>query len=114
MSVIEGAEINDQNHRTKYEIKSKWRLLENAYGDYGKFTALEAEEIIVQTNTFSFQDSLKCRMLNWLIQMSWTLKRHNLILKLLKEFGINQSIFYLTQLIPLMKRQKVSKIYLKI
>ena len=28
-------------------------------------------------------------MLNWLIQMSWTLKRHNLILKLLKEFGIN-------------------------
>jgi len=87
--LLEGAEINDQNHRTKYKIKSKWRLLENAYGDYDKFSAIEAEEIIVQTNTFSFKDSLKCRMLNWLIQMSWTLKRHNLILKLLKEFEIN-------------------------
>ena len=37
------------------KLNQKWRLLENAYGDYGKFTALEAEEIIVQTTPFHFK-----------------------------------------------------------
>ncbi len=50
---------------------------------------LEAEEIVVETNTFSFEDNILCRKLNWLIQMSWTLRRHNLILRLLLEHQVN-------------------------
>ena len=93
--LLKGSEMNTQEHRDKYEMKTAWRLLENAYGIYDDFVCLEAEEIVVETNTFSFEENILCRKLNWLIQMSWTLRRHHLILKLLKENQVNPVDFLL-------------------
>jgi len=38
---------------------------------------------------------LECRPLNWLIQMSWTLRRHDLLLRLLSVFEISPADFLL-------------------
>jgi radical SAM superfamily enzyme YgiQ (UPF0313 family) len=93
--LLEGAEMNTEEYREKYGVKTSWRLLENAYGRYHDYVCLEAEEVVIETNTFSFEDNILCRKLNWLIQMSWTLRRHNLILKLLQEYQVSPADFLL-------------------
>ena len=89
LQLLEGAQLNRPEERERYRMVTKWRLLENAYGVYGGYTAIESVELVVRTDTFSFEEGLACRTLNWLIQMSWTLRRHDLLLRLLGTFGIN-------------------------
>ncbi|MBT5716409.1 MAG: hypothetical protein HOI70_05820 [Opitutae bacterium] len=93
--LLEGSEMNTEKDREKYGLKTAWRLLEDAYGRYDDYVCLEAEEIVVETSTFPFEDNIRCRKLNWLIQMSWTLRRHNLILRLLQEQDISPVDFLL-------------------
>ena len=94
--MLEGSELNSEENRRKFGFKTAWRLLEDAYGEYGGYTSIEGEEVVIETNTFSFEESLTVRTLNWLIQMSWTLKRHNIFIKILQEFLINPVDFFMT------------------
>jgi radical SAM superfamily enzyme YgiQ (UPF0313 family) len=93
--LLMGAAMNTAESREEYGLETKWRLLENAYGLYGGHVCIEAEEVVVQTKTLSFEDNILCRTMNWLVQMSWTLKRHRLFLEVLLEFGINPVDFFL-------------------
>lgn len=95
LQLLNGAEINTPEERHKYSMETRWRLLENCYGRYKGRVAIEAEEIVVQTNTFSYDESMMCRPLNWLIQMSWTLRRHDLLLRLIDAFGTSPVDFLL-------------------
>src|SRR5258708_13654622 len=91
--VREGAELNTEKTRAKCGMKTAWRLLEDAYGRYKDYDCIEAEEVVTETNTFSFADNMLCRTLNWLIQMSWTLRRHDVILKVLQDIGLSPADF---------------------
>ncbi|MBV8536580.1 MAG: hypothetical protein JO128_13365 [Alphaproteobacteria bacterium] len=91
--LLEGAELNTEATRTKFGMKTAWRLLEDAYGRYKDYDCIEAEEVVTETNTFSFADNMLCRTLNWLIQMSWTLRRHDVILKVLLDIGVSPADF---------------------
>lgn len=93
--LLEGAEINTIEERDQYQMVTKWRLLENCYGVYEDRKIIEYQEMVVQTNTFSFDEYLLCRQLSWLIQMSWNLKRHELLMKYLQIFSINPLDFIL-------------------
>jgi hypothetical protein len=95
LQLLHGSAMNTPSERARYGMETKWRLLENCYGKYEGNVAIEAEEIVVQTNTFSHEESLECRPLNWLIQMSWTLRRHDLLLRLLSVLGISPADFLL-------------------
>lgn len=95
LQLLDGSTMDTPSERAKYGMETRWRLLENCYGKYEGKVAIEAEEIVVQTNTFSREESLECRPLNWLIQMSWTLRRHDLLLRLLSVFGISPADFLL-------------------
>jgi putative methyltransferase len=85
--LLEGAEMNTEEHRTRYGVKTAWRLLEDAYGKYKDYTCIEAEEVVTETNTLSFEENMMARLLNWLIQMSWTIRRHDVILKVMLNLG---------------------------
>lgn len=91
--LLEGAEMNTPEHRERYGVKTAWRLLEDAYGKYKDYTCIEAEEVVIETNTLTFEESMQARMLNWLIQMSWTLRRHDMILKVLLDLGQSPADF---------------------
>lgn len=93
--LLMGAALNSREEREKHGFVSRWRLLENAYGVYGGKTCLEAEEVVVETKTFSFEENIRCRTMNWLVQMSWTLKRHRPFLEALMELGINPVDFFM-------------------
>jgi radical SAM superfamily enzyme YgiQ (UPF0313 family) len=95
LQLLDGSVMNTPEERAYYGMETRWRLLENCYGKYEGRVAIEAEEIVVQTDTFSRGESLECRPLNWLIQMSWTLRRHDLLLRLMSGFGISPVDFLL-------------------
>ena len=87
--LLEGAELNTQAQREKYGFKTKWRLMENCYGEYDKTPVIEYDEMVIETNSMSWNDFILCRPISWLIHMSWNLKRHDLLLKFLQAQGIN-------------------------
>ena len=95
LQLLNGAFINTEEQRKKYGMKSKWRLFENAYGKYKEHIAIEGVELVCETNTFSEEECYLTRPLSWLIQMSWTLHRHDLIVRLLSCIGHNPTDFFL-------------------
>jgi hypothetical protein len=93
--LLESSEMNNAKERLKYGMRTHYRLLETAYGSYNGHVAIESEELVTETNTFSAVDCRKCRALNWLLQMGWTMKRHDLLLRLGRSLGISLVDFLL-------------------
>jgi len=94
LMLLKGAQMNTIQERNLYKMKTKWRLLENCYGMYQGVPVIEYQEMVVSTNTFSYDDYLFCRILSWLIQMSWNLRRHDLIIRLFHLLGVNPVYFF--------------------
>jgi len=67
LSLIYGTEIASSQSREKYGIKSMFRPAQRCIGRYSfdnkKFNSVETEEIVVSTNTLSFEDYLEARRL---------------------------------------------------
>ena len=91
--LLEGAEMNTPEQRKEYQMSTKWRLLENCYGVYNGNSVIEYEEMVIGTKTFSEKDYFLCRPLSWLLQMSWNLRRHDILLRLLMSLGVNPADF---------------------
>jgi len=89
LMLLEGALLSSAGERANYNLRTKWRLLENCYGVYDKSAVIEYQEMVVETSTLSEEDYLLCRPVSWLIQMSWNLRRHEVLMKYVQSLGIN-------------------------
>jgi len=56
-----GAELGRDEAIEKFEMKSKFRLLPKAFGEYKGKKVFDIEQICIQTNTMSFESYLRCR-----------------------------------------------------
>ena len=61
--LLDGTELNNQSTREKYDFKTKFRILPRSFGIYDARPVFEVEEVVVETNTLSFEDYLECRKL---------------------------------------------------
>lgn len=65
--------LNTPANRRKYRMKTKHRIMPRSYGEYKlfnkKFVTVESEEILIQHNTLSFSDYIKCRELDLTIEI---------------------------------------------
>lgn len=95
LMLLEGAPLSGAEERAKYNLKTKWRLLENCYGIYDKTPIIEYQEMVIQTSTLAEEDYSLCRPVSWLIQMSWNLGRHDLLMKYVQSLGVNPLDFIL-------------------
>ena len=95
LQLLNGAPMNTPEERRRYGMKTKWRLFENAYGVYKGKTAIESVELVCETNTFPEEQCYLTRPLSWLIQMSWTLHRHDLLIRLLSTVGVSPVDFFM-------------------
>ena len=107
--LLEGAEMNADEERSKHRMVTKWRLLENCYGVYWGAKVIESQEMVIQTSTFSKEDYFLCRTLSWLIQMSWNLQRHDLLLRFLQPFGVNPVDFFIKAILDYKKAAEPAK-----
>ncbi|MFC1952764.1 B12-binding domain-containing radical SAM protein [Chloroflexota bacterium] len=95
LMLLEGSSLATTQERAKHTMKTKWRLLENCYGVYDKTPVIEYQEMVVQTDTLTEEEYLLCRPVSWLIQMSWNLGRHDLLMKYMHSLGVNPLDFIL-------------------
>ena len=72
--LLDGSELNREEERIKHNFKTKWRLPGPNYSDIdGKFVT-EAEQVVVGTNTFDYDDYLHIRTHNFFYYAVYSLR----------------------------------------
>ena len=64
--IMDGIELNRPDARARYGIKTKYRRLGTNYGSYDNNFCVEHEEVVVATNSFSYDDYREIRGLNFM------------------------------------------------
>ena len=69
LMLLDGTELNDRQTRERYGFKTKYRVLPRSFGVYDGHPVFEVEEIVVETDTMSFEDYLECRKLQLILDV---------------------------------------------
>jgi len=92
--VMDGIELNRPDHRKKFKIKTKFRPLGTNYGKHdGNFIA-EHEEVVVSTDTFSYEDFLEIRSLNFMFYAVFSLNFQKWFFQFIRYQEISLSDFF--------------------
>lgn len=89
LRMIGGSEFNTDKNREKYSVKTKFRLVDGGYGKYDGLLSIESEEIVLQTDTITMEETLRFRPIHFLIQFIWNYKFYGELIYFVKELGIN-------------------------
>ena len=91
---MDGVEMNRPSYRKKYDIKTKYRILGTYYGkEDDKFLA-EHEEVVVASSTFTYNDFLEIRNMNFMFYTVFNLNFHKWFFQFVKHLGITPSKFF--------------------
>jgi radical SAM superfamily enzyme YgiQ (UPF0313 family) len=92
--VMDGIELNRPDVRKKYGIKTKYRLLGTNYGAHnGNFLA-EHEEVVVSSNSFSYEDFLEVRSLNFIHFAVFSLHFQKWFFQFIRNQGVSLAEFF--------------------
>lgn len=91
--LIDGSELTRPEERARYSLKSKFRLVDSAFGDYDGLLSFESEEGVRSTSTMTEDEILFFRPVHWLIQFFWNYRCYFDLLKYLGANGINPADF---------------------
>ena len=92
--LMDGIEMNRQDFRKKYNIKTKYRILGSHYAKHkGTFLA-EHEEMVVSSNSFTYEDFLEIRYMNFMFYAVFNLNFQKWFFKFVGQLGINSSKFF--------------------
>lgn len=69
--MLPGSEMESEEHRTKFGLKTKYRLIAGFLGIYDNEPVCEYEESVVETNTMSREDMYNLRVLHFFIWVLW-------------------------------------------
>jgi radical SAM superfamily enzyme YgiQ (UPF0313 family) len=63
--ILDGSELGTDAHRTKFKIKTRYRVIPRGFGVYNfggkELRSAEIEEVCVENETLSFEDYVECR-----------------------------------------------------
>jgi len=93
LMMLPGSDIAKLEHREKYGMKTKWRVLPRCFGEYKvcerNIRVAEVEEVCVVLPDLSFEEYLVCRRMHLLIFVFYNDGIFKGILKLLESLGIS-------------------------
>jgi len=91
--LLPGTQMASKEDRKKFGLKTKFRIPPGSSGKYEIFdeqhNAVELEEIIVGSNTLSFEDYVECRIMNLIIRTFYSNHIFIEVLTLLKTLDIS-------------------------
>ncbi len=61
LMLLKGSELETRESRQMFSFESRFRLLPKNFGVYGEGKVFDIEEIVVATDTLSFEDYITCR-----------------------------------------------------
>ncbi len=67
LMLLHGAPLSNPESRTKWGLKTQFRVVARNIGNYTGTPIIEVEEIVVETPTFSFQEYLETRVFHLLL-----------------------------------------------
>jgi radical SAM superfamily enzyme YgiQ (UPF0313 family) len=71
--LVEGIELNRPETRKKFKVQTKFRMIGANYGSLCNEFVAEHEEVVVATDSFSYEDFLEIRGLNFLFYVVFAL-----------------------------------------
>lgn len=71
--IMDGIELNRQDQREKFKLKTKFRPLSTNYGKIIDTFVAECEEVVVETDSFTQKDFFEIRSLNFMFFTAFTL-----------------------------------------
>ena len=94
MRLLAGAETNSEETRTKFEFKTRYRLIHGDAGAYrtpdgDEIRTFEVEESLRSTSTMSEQDLFFLRRLHFLVDFCWNIDVYKPLLKIAQGHGTN-------------------------
>ncbi len=92
--LMAGVPLNNKEMRQKYKTETKFRILSTNYCSVDGEFSVEHEEIVVASNTFSFDDFLVIRKLNFLFYSAFTLNFCRWFFQFIQSKGISVCKFF--------------------
>lgn len=69
LMLLDGTELSSEATRENHGLETKFRVLSRDFGVYASEHVFETEEIVVATNTMSYQDYRECRKLQLIMEV---------------------------------------------
>ncbi len=91
--MLKGSELETVESRTKYRFDTRFRLLPKSYGVYGGENVFDLDEIVVATDTLTFDDYLEARRYALTFTMFWNNSWFEDVAAFARSFDVKPSEF---------------------
>jgi radical SAM superfamily enzyme YgiQ (UPF0313 family) len=91
LMLLKGSEIASQESRNEFGLKTKFRLSPRCFGTYGGETVFDLEEIVVATESLSFDDYIHARKHHLAYMVFWSQSWFKDLFSFAQNFGIKNS-----------------------
>ena len=92
--LMDGIEMNRPGFRQKYGFKTKYRPNATHYGSHNGTFFAEYEEIPISSNSFTYEDFMEVRMLNFMFFTVFNIKFQKWFFQFVRHLGISLSKFF--------------------
>jgi radical SAM superfamily enzyme YgiQ (UPF0313 family) len=89
--MLKGSELDTEESRKKFSFETRFRLLPKNFGIYGDEKVFDVDEVVVSTDTLSFDDYLQCRKYALVGAAFWRDDHLEAPFKFAEGFGIKRS-----------------------
>ena len=86
--------MNRKDFRKKHNIKTKFRIIGTCYGTFDNNFVVEHDEVVVSSDTFSYEDYLEVRFLSFMFFAVFNLNFQKWFFQFARHLGINPSDFF--------------------
>ena len=86
--IMDGIEMTHGSFREKHKIKTKLRPIRTSYGYVGSEFCVETQELVIQTNTISFNDFLIMRQLNFMFYAIFSMDFYKWFFQYIRQLGV--------------------------
>ncbi len=92
--LMDGIEMNRQDFREKYNLKTKYRILGTNYAKHNDTFLAEHEEVVVSSNSFTYEDFLEVRFMSFMFYAVFNLNFQKWFFQFARHLGINTTKFF--------------------
>lgn len=89
--LLKGSEMETIKSRRMFKFDTRFRLLPKNFGSYDGTRIFETEEIVVATDTLSFDDYITARKWHLISSVFWNDSRFDAAVRFVRAFGIKNS-----------------------
>ncbi len=89
--MLKGSELETAESRHKYRFDTRFRVLPKNYGLYADEKVFDVDEIVVGTDTLSFDDYLEARRFAFTFSIFWNNSWFDDAIRFAREFGVTPS-----------------------